>query len=124
MAYDNPVRQRYDFPEVDASAGDSSFSFKGPSGKTGRIRAAGIEVTTLFANDTTDSKVEVGKSGSLAAYASASIADASAVQTTQESTSAVADIPADTQCIVTFVAGTDSSAVAGKGTPFVEVDWF
>lgn len=128
--YDDPIRQRYDFPLMDfgATAGVTTHTLKGPDGYKGIIRDIGVEITEAFLDDTAEANVLVGLSGDTNAYAQCNITDGASVTTTfnvtNDTNAVLADIPADTQVLVTLTEGTDGSGVTGQGYPFVEIDWF
>lgn len=129
MAYDNPTSFRYDFPLMDfgAAAGTTTHAIKGPSGKKGRITNIGVSLSEATVFATTTGKVEVGLTGTLAAYGQLNIPTASAIKTTVDVTvdtnAVIADIPADTQVLVTLTEGT-GAGLTGIGNPFLEVNWF
>jgi len=127
--YDNPIRQRIDLALMDfgAAAGNTTRAIRGPAGKKGIIRNIGVDLTEATVFATTLGQVKVGKSGALGDYAILNIPTASAINTTVDVTddtnAVVADIPADTQVLITLVEGT-GAGLAGIGYPFVEIDWF
>jgi len=126
--YDNPITLRYDLASMDFGGTTTvTRAIKGPSGKQGVIRNIGVDLTEGTAWTATDGAVKVGKSGSLAAYAQLNIPTSSAANTTVDVTvdtnAVIADIPADTQVLVTLTPGTGGT-LTGIGYPFLEIDWF
>lgn len=127
--YDNPVTLRHDLASMDfgAAAGVTTRALKGPAGKKGIIRNIGVDLSEATVFATTEGIVKVGKSGDLAAYAQLNIPTASAINTTVDESvdtnAIIADIPADTQVLVTLVEGT-GAGLAGIGVPYIVVDWF
>jgi len=129
MAYDNPDTLRYDLASMDfgAAVGNTTRSIKGPAGKKGRITNIGVDLTEATVFATTLGKVQVGLTGTLAAYAELNIPTASAINTTVDSTvdtnAIIAEIPADTAILITLIEGT-GAGLTGIGFPFLEVAWF
>jgi len=128
--YDNPRTCTYSFPLVDfgAGAGPYYYAIKGPDGHVGRIVDVGISVqeTTVFATDL--GHIQLGTAADPDAYAKLNIATATAVKTvfnTGDDTDAIiaADVPADTDIVVTCTEGT-GDGLAGQGVPYVVIDWF
>ena len=131
-------RTRYIFSGVNVGSSDQTRTIKGPKGKVGRLWDYGVQcVTTTFAGGTTTPKMEVGKSGTLAAYGVAY--DFGTLSTTGGSKSprtdlqtddatwrsaafVDADIPKDTIVYCTMVAATGGGA-AGIADFFAEIIW-
>lgn len=128
MQYDNPRTLVFQFGQHDFGAGAGALSFKLPKGLRGRIVDVGVmNITETFTQVTTPAYVNVGTSADADAYASLNMGAAAATNTwnTVDDTDAIinADIPADTQIEVTFVAPTGGTP-AGIGTAFVVVNAF
>jgi len=129
MSYSNPDRRFYVFPNVDYGAGDSSHSFQGPKGKTGRLIDIHLSATETFNSVTTDGYTEIGTASDTNAYASFVQGDLAATDSVC-GTDGVTDtdwlidpvIPADTQVEVTCKAPTGGTP-AGIATVTVIVDW-
>ena len=131
MSYSNPTPLVYsDATETDFGAGTGTpWSFKGPKGKQGVLRNIGVHVTETFVDDLITGKVQVGTASDADAYGSLEIANGTLNTDTfnnVDDTDCVISqaLAADTQIEVTFVQATDSGTPAGKGTAYVEVDWF
>ena len=131
MSYSNPLVTTYLDPvEQDLGAGTgTAWSFKGPSGKQGSIVDIGMQITETFADDSTTGKVLVGTTADPNAYCQLEIADATAATDTfnvQNDSDAIISeaIAADTQIEVTFIQCVDSGTAAGKGYPYVTVEWY
>lgn len=129
MSYSDADRTTYSFGSVNFAGGDSTQCIRGPKGKQGRLMRLHIIPTTTFAGGTTTPKMQVGKSGSLTAYANWDMGTAAAgsarssddsAQSTNPITSA--SLPADTDILLTFKAPTGGGA-AGVGLPSIVVDW-
>ena len=130
MSYSNPRTCMYNFPEMDfgAAAGNTTHYIAGPNGMQGRVLEVGVTTTEATVFATTLGMVEVGTAADLDAYALLNIATATATKTifnSKDDTDAIisADIPADTTTAVTLIEGT-GTGLAGKGYPYVIVDWF
>ena len=131
MSYSNPVTTRIQSGAVQ-DVGDGTptvFSFKGPTGMKGTIIDVGIEVTETFACDSTEASFQVGTTGDANAYCQLNVTDGTALTDTfniQNDTNAIIAeaIPADTQIECTPVVGVDSGTEAGKGFPYVVVEWY
>ena len=131
MSYSNPVTTRIQSGAVqDMGNGTPTvFSFKGPTGMKGTIIDVGIEVTETFACDSTEASFQVGTTGDANAYCQLNVTDGTALTDTfniQNDTNAIIAeaIPADTQIECTPVVGVDSGTEAGKGFPYVVVEWY
>lgn len=131
MSYSNPKPLVYlDSSVVDFAAGvGTPWSFKGPKGLQGNLRNIGVHVTETFEDDLVTGKVQVGTASDADAYGSLEIANGTLNTDTfnnVDDTNCVISqsLAADTQIEVTFVQATDSGTAAGKGTAYVEVDWF
>lgn len=129
MSYSNPDRRSYVFPNVDFGAGDSAQSFQGPKGKAGRLIDIHYSVTETFNSVTTDAYTEIGTAADPNAYAHFVQGDAAATDSVSGQDGVTdtdwlidADIPADTQVEMTFVAPTGGTP-AGIATVTVWVDW-
>lgn len=128
--YDNPITLRYDLPLKDfgAAVGVETHPIKGPAGRQGVIRNIGVDITEATVFATTLGIVQVGKAGTLGAYATLNIPTASAINTTVDEsvdTDAItsAAIPADTQILITLTEGT-GAGLAGQGYPYLVIDWY
>lgn len=124
--YDNPKTLVFKFPSHDFGGGAGAASFKLPPGMKGRIVDVGVtDVTEAFTNTTTPGYVRVGTASDADAYAQLDCGTVAATDTrnTVDDTDAIidADLPADTQIEVTFVAPTGGTP-AGIGCAFVVVD--
>ena len=131
MSYSNPRTTVYLDPvEQDLGAGTgTAWSFKGPSGKQGSLKNIGLQVTETFADDQTTGKVLIGTTADPNYYGQLEIADGTALTDTfndQDDSNCVIieALPADTQIEVTFVQCVDSGTAAGKGYPYVNVEWY
>lgn len=131
MSYDNKQLQTIVLPSWDYGDGNTvdTVSFRGPTGKKGRLKKVGIMVQETFADDQTAAKFEVGTAADPDAYALLSIADAAAdvdcFDETDDTDAIIAeDIPADTLVQLKGTAGTDSGTAAGKGLSFVVIEWY
>lgn len=128
MSYSNPNRRTYVFPAVSYAA-DSAQSFKGPKGKAGRLIDIHLSATTTFNSVTTDGYTNIGTAADTDAYAHFVQGDLAATDSvcgtdgvTDTDWLIAADIPADTQVEVTFVAPTGGTP-AGVATVTITVDW-
>lgn len=131
-------KTRYHFSGIDFSGSDITRTITGPKGKAGKLWDYGVTtVTTTFAGGTTTPKMEVGKSGTLAAYGVAydfgllttilgsksPRVDLQTDVTTWHSAAFVdTDIPKDTIVYATFLAATGIGA-AGIADMFMEIIW-
>lgn len=129
MSYSNPDRRFYVFPNVDYGAGNSSHSFQGPKGKTGRLIDIHLSATETFNSVTTDGYTDIGTAADPDAYAHFVQGDLAATDSVCGTDGATdtdwlisAEIPADTQVEVTCVAPTGGTP-AGIATTTVVVDW-
>lgn len=108
----------------------------GPKGKKGRLIDYGIEdISTTTAGASTTPVVEVGLTGTLAAYGAAfdvgalTAPAAKSVRSTYKESDAgfatqmvLADLPADTPILLTLVPASGGGA-AGVGAPFMIIAW-
>jgi|TARA_R100000687_G_C6343294_1_gene115267 hypothetical protein len=131
MSYSNPRTTIYLDPvEQDFGAGTgTAWSFKGPSGKQGSLKNIGLQVTETFADDQTTGKVLIGTTADPNYYGQLEITDGTVLTNTfndQDDSNCVIieALPADTQIEVTFVQCVDSGTAAGKGYPYVNVEWY
>ena len=131
MSYSNPRTTVYLDPvEQDLGAGTgTAWSFKGPAGKQGMLKNIGFNVTETFAGDQTTGTVLIGTTADPNYYGQLEIADASAatdVINDQDDSNCVLieALPKNTQIEVTFVQCVDSGTAAGKGYPYVQVQWY
>ena len=136
MSYSNADKVRYQFPEMDfgASAGATVYHFQGPVGREGYLRNIGVDVTEATVFATTLGTVAVGVVDNADAYGKLNIATATADDLvfdvrddtdcclSDASTPVLATIPANTVVYITLTEGT-GAGLAGKGIPFVEIDW-
>jgi len=132
MSYSNPITTTIVNPvEQDFGAGTgTAWSFKGPTGKKGMLIDVGVFVTETFEDDTAPTAgVAIGTTGDADAYALLEVADGTALTDTfniQDDTDAIIAqaLPADTQIECTQIAAADSGTAAGKGYPYVVVEWY
>ena len=131
MSYSDPRTTIYLDPvEQDFGAGTgTAWSFKGPSGKQGSLKNIGLQVTETFADDQTTGKVLIGTTADPNYYGQLEITDGTVLTNTfndQDDSNCVIieALPADTQIEVTFVQCVDSGTAAGKGYPYVNVEWY
>lgn len=129
MSYSNPDRRSYVFANVDFGAGDSAQSFQGPKGKAGTLIDIHLSATETFNSTTTDAYTEIGTAADPNAYAHFVQGDLAATDSVCGTDGATdtdwlidANIPADTQVEVTFVAPTGGTP-AGIATVTIWVDW-
>lgn len=131
MSYSQKLLQTVVLKEMDFGDGATAdvLSFRGPAGKQGRLIKVGCMVTETFADDVTVAKVKVGTAADDDAFALLNIADGAAdldsYDETDDTDAIISeDIPADTLVRITCTAGTDSGTAAGKGQPYVTIEWF
>lgn len=129
MSYSDADRRQYSFGEHDFGNAGESLSITGPKGKGGRLIAVHVAATETFTATTTAGRVDVGTAADTDAYASfnlGTLADTDSASTDDGTTDTDAiidaDIPADTQVEVTFVAPTGGTP-AGKGFVSIIIDW-
>lgn len=131
-------RTRYTFSGITATGSNVTRTIKGPKGKVGRLWDYGCQtVTTLFAGATNTPQMEVGKSGTLAAYGVAydfGLLDVTSgskspridllpeAATWRSAAFVDADIPKDTIVYCTIIVATGGGA-AGAGDFFAEIIW-
>lgn len=122
--YDNAPVVSYNVGVVDFAT-TKTFAIKGPAGKQGKVLQIHNSVTTSYVGTTTPGAVQVGKSGELAAYGELLVGAAGAGTAAGAAVQGVgsADIPADTDVLVTCKAPTGDS-VAGQGHVTVAIRWF
>ena len=128
MSYENPIVIRHQFASHDFGAGAGAEAIKGIAGLKGRSIDCGLsEISEVFNGVTTTGKLNVGIAAAGAEYIAMDLAAAavSDVFNTQDDTDAIvlADIPADTQVEVTFVAPTGGTPT-GIGRPYVDIAWY
>ena len=127
MQYDNPRTLTIPLGSVNFATNGAS-SFKLPNGLRGRLVDIGVIATTSFTAATTGAAVNIGTTADPDAYASlgslGTLAATDTFNTTNDPTAIInADLPADTQIEVQFVAPTGGSP-AGVGLVYVVVDVF
>lgn len=131
MSYSDADRRQYTFAEaaVDFSTSSAIGAIRGPKGKTGRLIAAGLAVSTTIAGTTGDAKINIGHATDADAYMSWSIGEPAAdsyrstddvLQTTSPLTGL--EIAADTEVLVAIVEDTTADG-AGDGVLTVIIDW-
>lgn len=129
MSYSDPDRRNYGFGIHDFGAASESLSIKGPKGKAGRLIAIHASATETFNAVSTSARIDVGTAADTDAYASfvlGTLADTDSASTDDgvTDTDAIisAEIPADTQVEVTFVAPTGGTP-AGMAAVNIIIDW-
>jgi len=129
MSYANPDRRFYFFAAVDYGAGDSAQSIQGPKGKAGKLVDIHLAATETFNSVTTDGYTDIGTAADPNAYAhfvQGDLADTDSVSgedgVTDTDWLIDADIPADTQVEVTFVAPTGGTPT-GIANVVIVIDW-
>lgn len=128
MAYDNAKSLTVLLAQHDFGAGAGAASFKLPKGKRGRIVDIGVtNITEGFTAVTTPAKVHVGTSADADAFATLNVGTPAATDTfnTVDDPDAIisADLPADTQIEVAYVASTGGTP-AGIGQAFLVVEYY
>ena len=130
MSYSNPIDVVYqDAAATDFGAGTgTTWSFKGPSGKQGKLKNIGVHTTEAFECDQVAASINVGTGADADYYGKLNIAEATAISmcfNAQDDTDAVIveALPADTQIQVTYTQSVDAGTAAGKGNAYVEVEW-
>ena len=108
-------------------------------GKTGTIREVRFVASTACACDTTPNRIQVGDGTDVDAYADISLADGATgdsrhvdsryIDHANETSgngilNPVLDFESSKTLVVTPVAGTDASAVAGAGTVTLLISWW
>ena len=131
MSYSNPIDVVYqDAAATDFGAGTgTTWSFKGPSGKKGKLKNIGVHTTEAFECDQVAASINVGTGADADYYGKLNIAEATAISmcfNVQDDTDAiiVEALPADTQIQVTYTQCVDAGTAAGKGNAYVEVEWY
>jgi hypothetical protein len=119
--------------DLGAGANTTTEIVAPPGVQRGRIKDMGLLVTEVFADDLTEASVDLGDGSDADRYASLKITDGTAagkVFTIVDDPDAIieADIVVsdltNRELVVTYVQGTDGTAVTGQGTPYVTIDWF
>ena len=123
--YDNPKTLTIPLGSVNFGS-NSASSFKLPKGMRGRLVDIAVIGTTLFTAVSTGAFVNIGTTADPDAYASlgslGALAATDTFNTVNDPTAIIdADLPADTQIEVSFVAPTGGSP-AGVGLVYVVVD--
>jgi hypothetical protein len=130
MGYANPEQKiSYNLGLMDVVANAGAFTYKGPKGKSGRLRDIMIAGQTLCTAVTTGPLFKVGTVGTPGAYASVAVgalaAGANIACSKDQPAALIAGIflPADTDFQIQLVAPT-GGAPAGKIVPEIIIDWF
>lgn len=129
MSYLNPQQITYTTGAITTTAATTTLPIRGPKGKQGRVVDIIARCTTTHVLGSTPTKLEVGVSGTVAAYASylppAMTAPAASTLTDLPGASALQTtvIPADTQVILTTTANAGGTP-AGVITYDVVINWF
>lgn len=130
MGYANPnLSITYNYSGIDFGAGDKAASFQGPKGMAGRLREVVLpNVTEVFNSVTTEGQIKIGTASNDDAYALVNLGDLAATDTfvtSQDDTDGIIDanIPADTQVEVAFIAPTGGTPT-GIADVQIVVDWF
>ena len=120
MAYDLPLVVTYNYAWADCSASIAQ-ACKGPSGAVGYVVDITACVLTTTAGATTTPVVQVGLTGTLAAYATLDIGALTAPEAANGAGTGLV-IPADTTFLVGLVAATGGGA-AGACSVNITIDW-
>jgi hypothetical protein len=127
MSYTERKTISYNLGVIDYGAGTVARKIKGPSGMTGRIVDAHLDVSETFNSVTTSALLTAGTSTDADAFLNLDIGDAAVdtVMTATEQTGALieANIPADTLVYVAGVAPTGGTP-AGIANTMIVIDWF
>lgn len=127
MSYDNGLQIDYNFPAQDFGAGDATRDITGPSGKRGRVKAVSLMATETFNAVTTSAKVRVGTAADDDAYleydVSTLAAGSGVVKTDESGLTITADLPADTEARLSFIAPT-GGVPAGIADTVVTIVWY
>lgn len=144
MGYDNPQREVYSFLDATFGATTVSHQHIGPKGKVGIVRDIEVDIDVTLVGSTTAPEVTVGATAGASEYARFRLGTAagtpyaanttrrarqiSAGQPTFEDFTGhvkleTAQLPADTQFVISNNAGTGGSP-AGGGLVRVTIDWF
>jgi hypothetical protein len=131
MSYSNPDNRDYTFGAVSFAA-NTTRKIRGPKGKKGYLRGTHVFVTTAFVGTTTPANLQVGVSGTAAAYetitfgtagtptpVSTALSPEDGVFTTYTITSR--ELPADTDILLTCNAGVGTPA--GVADITLHIEW-
>ena len=138
MAYDNPNRIKYVFPNTDFGGGSNVvWNLLGPKGKAARLYDYGVEGTVeAFQGLTTSPTIAVGSASDADAYGDdfpLNAVAANHAKSVRQTYDPIADstnwatymvnrtIPKDTEVVVTCTVATGTPT--GQGLPFVILDW-
>lgn len=141
MSYSNRLPPtKYTWPQQTLTGSNLTFYIQGPKGKGGTLYDYGMfNVQTTFAGASNTPQMEVGVSGTLAAYGGLydflTLAIAAGMKSIRSTYRPVKPdktnfdlylkgvaIPADTLIVVTVIVATGGGA-AGAAQPFVEIVW-
>jgi len=121
MPYENATFITYQIPAGVLTSAATLGTLIGPAGKQGRLE--GIETTVTTETTGAAASVDVGITGTLAKYGTASVpvsvVDSLTNVTTINDTD-VNPLPADTE----FLVSTDGGATLGAADLFVTIAWF
>ena len=129
MSYDKVKTITYTLDNYDFGAtADESFSFRLPTGYTGRLVKIGVMVTEAFVSTSTNAFVQLGTASDDDAYGQLEIANGAAdvdCYDETDDTDAIIDedIPADTLLEVNLLQAYAGSPT-GKGNPFFVFEIF
>jgi hypothetical protein len=129
MSYSQPQQITYTTGAITTTAGAATLPIRGPKGKQGRVVDIIARCTTTHVLGSTPTKLEVGVSGTVGAYATflpaAMTAPTAATLTDLPGASVLTTtvIPENTQVILTTTANAGGSP-AGVITYDVVINWF
>lgn len=127
MPYDQPQTMTFSVGLHDFGAGSEALSFKGPSGKQGRVVDVICSATETFTATTTEAIIELGSTAGGAEYVNfglGTLADTDTARASDTDGDIVSEgLPADTQVEVTLNAPTGGTP-AGIAMVQVITEWW